>query len=157
MRKILKVTFPAPVDKSQTITPLRLFFKWSYMDWLGGPAAFLCAIHCFSLPFLTLILPLHSLGILLSPEASWGMTLSSLFMALYSLLHGYLHHHANRGVFILFLFGLSLLFFDKFAPHAYRHWLAACGGLCLVYAHFLNWRLSRSHNIACSCNLTARK
>ena len=145
------------IEKDRPASPLQILFKWSYVDWIGGPTAFLCAVHCFSLPFLTLILPLNSLGILLSPHATWAMALSSLLIGLYSLLHGYLHHHANRGVFAFFLLGFGLLFFDKFVPSLHGHWLAPCGGLCLAYAHFRNWRLSRSHNIACSCSLTAHK
>ena len=149
------------IDKTQTVGPLlRLFFKWSYIDWFGGLVAFLCALHCFSLPFLTLILPLNSLsslGILFSPQATWSMAFFSLFMGFYSLLHGYLHHHAKRSVFVFFLLGFGLLFFDKFTPSLHGHWTALGGGLCLTYAHFLNWRFSRSHNIACSCSLTVRK
>ena len=144
------------INRPRTLAFLHIFFRWSHIDWIGGTTAFLCAIHCFSLPFLTLVLPLNSMELLFSPQATWGVALSSLLMGLYSLLHGYLHHHAKCRVFVFFLLGFGLLFFDKFTANLHGH-LAVLGGLCLTYTHFLNWRFSRSHNIACSCKLTVHK
>ena len=147
----------ALINKPRIAGPLYFFFRWPYMDWLGAPAAFLCSIHCFSLPFLTLLLPLNSLGFLYTPQDTWLMILPSIFMGIYSLLHGYLHHHAKLRVFVFFFIGFVLLFFDKLASGLHLHWSAASGAFCLAYAHFLNWRFSRSHNIACSCSLGKAK
>ena len=55
-------------EKSHFMNRERSLSTWIGLDYVGSVLGFLCAIHCASLPFLAIILPIHSMGYLLNHE-----------------------------------------------------------------------------------------
>ncbi len=146
-------------EKSHFMNRERSLSTWIGLDYVGSVLGFLCAIHCASLPFLAIILPIHSMGYLLNHEIEIVVILSSFIIGLSSIWHGYRHHYTTRIPIGLFLLGFTLLLV-AYLYHESNSILVTLmriyGGGSLSLAHLLNWRLSKTYNIACSCN-NARK
>lgn len=116
------------------------------MDAVGAAASFLCAIHCAVLPFVVTLLPLWGLGFLAGAATEWGLLLLAATFAVVSLGFGYRKHRSIR-VLALATGALGFLFMGRFAEH--QEWgaraaaLGVAGGLVLVAAHWMNFRLCR--------------
>ncbi len=126
------------------------------IDFFGMLGSFVCALHCLSLPILTLLLPISNVTFLLEIGFDFGMIFFSFCLGLSSLLHGYFHHHSSRLAISFFLMGFATLVLGMLSVgslfHYDEHFFLAIGGFMLTFAHFLNWHLSRLKNIACSCS-----
>ena len=134
------------------IVPFSQLFKWRYIDTLGISSAFLCIVHCISLPILAFVLPTVGTASVLHVHAEWRWLFIaySFLLGCYSIVHGYFHHHNNLLVVFSFLLGFVMLLADTYIMYFY-HLLAIFGGLGLLFAHTLNWQLSRRNNLSCPC------
>ncbi len=129
-----------------------LIFKWRHIDLLGALSAFLCLVHCVSLPLLAFILPLGTVSAIGGHDQfGWAFIAYSFLVGSYSTIHGYFHHHASLVVVLTFLFGFTLLLVNIFFLHTF-YILTISGSLCLFFAHILNWQLSRRKNLSCPCS-----
>lgn len=82
--------------------------KSVWIDQTGFAASFFCAIHCAAMPFILIVCPFLSTGIIASIEFEWFMFAVSGILGYLGVQHG-LRHHGVRLVLFLFLFGLLLL------------------------------------------------
>lgn len=115
------------------------------LDRLGIAASVLCAIHCAAMPFAVSILPLLGLGLLLDERVEWFLILSSILIALLSLLTSYIKHHKSLKPLGIFSLGLSLilttrLFFEE-APFEVVG--VVVGAFFVTAAHLKNWHLCK--------------
>lgn len=122
--------------------------KWKInWDALGITASVACAIHCAVLPLFLSSLPLFGVNIIENHSFEYFMTLVAFVVGTYSLYHGYRKHHHSKIPFVLFSVGILLLV-AKISLHPWRYWLLAPSVICIVIAHYLNYKLCRVHNHA---------
>ena len=118
------------------------------LDFLGGAASLLCALHCMLLPA---ALAAGMLGGLAWLGGHWGERAFiglSFALALGSLVPAYLRKHRSAGPLLSAAGGFLLLLFSQ-AGEGHRHELAALGGLAVAGAHLLNWRRLRRETKSC--------
>ncbi|MFN7539094.1 MAG: MerC domain-containing protein [Bacteroidota bacterium] len=123
---------------------MRLKINW---DALGIGATLACAIHCALLPLFFSSLPLLGINIIHNITIEWIMLGLALFIGSYSLSHGWKKHHHNRWPYVLFLTGIVLLVI-RLALLLEPIYLLIPAVICIVAAHWLNYRLCRVHNHA---------
>lgn len=117
------------------------------MDTVGAVTSLLCAVHCAVLPFVVTLLPLWGLSFLAGARVEWGLLLLASGIGVVSLGSGYRRHRSIRTLALL-VGALALLFLGRFGEHL--QWslrpalLGVAGGLVLMTAHWLNYRLCRS-------------
>lgn len=116
-------------------------------DALGITASLACAIHCAVLPLFLSSLPLFGINIIENLRFEYMMIAIAFAVGSYSLLHGRKKHHHNWLPLILFAVGIGFLL-AKMQWHAWRNWFLVPAVICIVSAHFLNYRLCRHHNHA---------
>jgi hypothetical protein len=118
------------------------------LDFLGGAASLLCALHCMLLPA---ALAAGMLGGMAWLGGHWGERAFiglSLILVLSSLVPSYLRKHGSPGPLLIAAGGFLLLLISQ-AGEGHRHYLAAMGGLAVAGAHLLNWRLLRREAKSC--------
>jgi hypothetical protein len=122
-------------------------------DALGIGTSLACAIHCALLPLFLNSLPLFGINIIENTGFEYLMILLAFIVGAYSLYHGRKKHHHSWLPLVIFGVGIACLL-AKMAWHEWRIWLLLPAVVCIVYAHFLNYRLCRHHNHAHSddCN-----
>lgn len=116
-------------------------------DALGIATSLACAIHCAILPLLLSSLPLFGINIIENTAFEYGMIFLALAVGTYSLYHGRKKHHHSWLPILIFIAGIAFLF-AKMYWHDWRNWFLVPAVLCIVTAHFLNYRLCRHHNHA---------
>ncbi len=124
-------------------------FHWHHVDIWGSIAGFVCAVHCLSLPYLILFLPLNIFSLIDSSIAEWILFLFSFSLGFYSLFHSFIHHHSNYLILILFFIGFSLLLSDRIWISVF-HYRSIVGGFLLCIVHYLNWKYHYQKNRSCS-------
>lgn len=119
-------------------------------DALGIGASLACAIHCAILPLVLTSLPLFGINIINNEYFEWGMILLALAIGSYALYHGYKTHHRSRLPIMLFYTGFVFLILKQLL-HQYQLWLLLPAVVCIVTAHYLNYRLCASCKAATGC------
>ena len=122
-------------------------------DAFGIATSLACAIHCALLPLVLTSLPLFGINIIENLSFEYLMIAIAFAVGSYSLYHGRKKHHHNWVPLGIFSVGMVLLL-AKVTWHEWRLWLLIPAVICIVSAHFLNYRLCRKHNHAHSddCN-----
>ena len=127
----------------------------AHINWdaLGITTSVACAIHCALLPLFMSSLPLFGVNIIENIGFEYGMIALAFFVGAYSFYHGFRKHHHSLVPFLLFGVGIGFLL-AKMHWHEWKNWLLLPAVVCIVTAHFLNFRMCRVHNHAHSddCN-----
>lgn len=122
-------------------------------DAFGIATSLACAIHCALLPLFITSLPLFGYDIIENNWFEYGMIALAFVVGTYSLYHGRKKHHHSWIPMIFFTVGIILLL-GKVIWHHWELWLLIPSVICIITAHYLNYRMCRSHNHAHSddCN-----
>lgn len=123
---------------------MNLKINW---DALGVTASLACAIHCALLPLFLSSLPLFGVNIIENTGFEYMMIAIAFAIGSYSLYHGHKKHHHSWVPLLLFAVGIGFLL-AKMHWHEWRIWLLVPAVICIVTAHFLNFRLCRHHDHA---------
>lgn len=110
------------------------------LDKIGIGASLLCAIHCAALPVLFTTLPLLGVELLENEEIELGFILFSVVVGSVALYNSYTKHHGKKLPFILFIIGISLLFFANFFLASGETIVKMIGAAAIIWAHALNWQ-----------------
>jgi hypothetical protein len=121
----------------------------SKLDFFGGAASLLCALHCMLLPAAAAAGLLGSLAWLGGRWGEWAFIALSLVLVLASLAPAYRFKHGSALPMLIAALGFLLLFSSQ-VGEVHRHYLSALGGLSVAGAHFLNWKLLRRRGGSCS-------
>jgi len=116
-------------------------------DALGITASLACAIHCALLPLFLSSLPLFGVNIIENVQFEYLMIGIAFAVGAYSLYHGHRKHHHSWLPLTLFSIGIICLL-AKMQWHDWRHWFLVPAVICIVTAHFINYRLCRHHDHA---------
>lgn len=116
-------------------------------DVLGIATSLACAIHCALLPLLLTSLPLFGINIIHNIVFEWGMIALAFVVGSYSLYHGFIKHHHALQPMLIFTVGFLLLLMKQ-VFHQFEFWLLTPAVVCIIYAHYYNYRLC--HKINCS-------
>jgi len=116
-------------------------------DALGITASLACAIHCALLPLFLSSLPLFGVNIIENIQFEYLMIGIAFAVGAYSLYHGHRKHHHSWLPLTLFSIGIICLL-AKMQWHEWRHWFLVPAVVCIVTAHFINYRLCRHHDHA---------
>ena len=116
-------------------------------DALGITASLACAIHCALLPLFLSSLPLFGVNIIENIQFEYLMIGVAFAVGAYSLYHGHRKHHHSWLPLTLFSIGIICLL-AKMQWHEWRHWFLVPAVICIVTAHFINYRLCRHHDHA---------
>ncbi len=120
---------------------MRLKINW---DALGVFASVACAIHCAVLPLFISSLSLLGVNIIKNTAFEYGMIFLAFAVGLYSLYHGVRKHHRNLWPVLIFSIGMLFLF-AKQLWHQWEVWFLVPAVICIVAAHYQNYRLCRMH------------
>ncbi|RZM11747.1 MAG: MerC domain-containing protein [Pedobacter sp.] len=121
-------------------------FGINWAAW-GIGASIACAIHCAILPLAFSSLPLFGVNIIHNHYFEAGMVVLALVVGLIALKHGFSKHHHSLVPSILFVLGITLLGLKLLFVH-YELWILVPAVICIVSAHFINYRLCRKHDHA---------
>ena len=116
-------------------------------DVLGIGASVACAIHCAVLPLFLSSLSFMGINIIHHPVFEYGMILLAFVIGVYSLRHGFRHHHRSYVPFLLFASGMLFLLAKQYWHH-YELLLLPFAVIFIVTAHISNFRYTRSHRRA---------
>lgn len=130
------------------------FSDW--VDSLGGGAAFVCAIHCASLPLLISLVPALGLSAFAGSAFERAFVVFATLLGVGSLGLGVRRHGAYRA-FAFLVPGLALVWagstldaiHDQAIPHAI---VMSVGGTLIAVAHLVNLRLSHGHVHDAGCH-----
>lgn len=122
-------------------------------DAFGIATSVACAIHCALLPLFISSLPLFGYNIIDNSWFEYAMIALAFAVGTYSLYHGRKKHHHSWVPMIFFTLGILLLL-GKIIWHSWELWLLIPSVVCIITAHYLNYRMCRVHNHAHSddCN-----
>jgi hypothetical protein len=109
-------------------------------DALGIGASLACAIHCALLPLLLTSASVFGVQLIDNIAFEFTMIGIALCIGLYALYHGYKKHHGNPLSLIIFSVGMTALFAKEYW-HNLHLILLLPAVLCIVVAHYLNYRL----------------
>ncbi len=120
---------------------------------MGIATSVACAIHCALLPLFLTTLPLFGVNIIENQGFEYLMIGIAFLIGGYSLFHGRKKHHHSWLPLSIFSLGILLLY-AKMHFLQWHIWLLIPAVICILTAHFLNYRLCRVHNHAHSndCN-----
>ena len=122
--------------------------KWKFnWDAVGITASVACAIHCAVLPLLLSSLPILGIDIIDNPAFEYFMIFLAFAIGTGTLYHGYKKHHHRFLPIGLFTLGMLLLL-GKQLWHQAHLLLLFPAVTAIISAHFVNFRLCRSHNHA---------
>lgn len=110
------------------------------LDILGISASFLCALHCLALPLVVTFGLAGGLPWLQSATLEWSLIGSTFIIAGWSLFGSYNRHRSLHPLTVAGI-GFFVIVGGHLLGHTVEHYLAACGGLAVAYAHYLNWQL----------------
>ncbi len=116
-------------------------------DVMGIATSIACAIHCALLPVIMSTLPVFGVNIIHNSAFEWGMISLAFCVGSFSLFHGYIKHHRSWLPVMIFSFGFIFLVLKQFYP-VLEHWFLAIAVVCIVSAHFYNYRLCQQSKCA---------
>jgi hypothetical protein len=124
--------------------------KHVILDRFGMLLSGLCAFHCSVLPIVLLFGIGTGYGWLVSHEVEVLFLSISFALACLSLVSGYVKRHRNLYVLIIALIGFILFGIGhEFMPFLFKIIFTTLGGICILYAHYLNLRyISIGYNLA---------
>ncbi|WP_316794054.1 MerC domain-containing protein [Pedobacter frigoris] len=122
---------------------MKRFIRTAKLDQLGMTASIACAIHCAALPFFITTLPLMGLGFLAHSWVELTMIGISLIIGIWSLSSSYPKHKKIVPVLVLII-GFLLIGSGHYVIHELESVLIPLGGFTIAFAHFINWKYSRS-------------
>lgn len=110
------------------------------LDYTGAAVAWICAVHCLAMPFLITFLSVIGLSFLADETTEWIIILSSLAIALFSLIPSFRQHRKYQSL-LLFTFGIGMiltshLFFED--EFIWNIPLVLTGAISITSAHLLN-------------------
>lgn len=137
------------------------------LDLIGFSASTICAIHCFTMPFIIVFLPLLGIQFIANPVFEYCFISLSLFIGAYTFKHGYFNHHKKIYPFAIFFLGFSIILIGHFLFHQHSYdqnltelekhtdeflflMIAPIGASIIAFSHLLNRSLTR--NFKSSCN-----
>lgn len=125
-------------------------FNW---DTIGITASLACAIHCALLPLFLTSLPVLGIEIIDNFLFENIMIGFALAIGSYSLYHGVKKHHHKWWPIVIFSLGICCLVLKQLF-HQYQFWLLGPGVLCIIIAHYLNYKFCKkaNHCHANDCN-----
>lgn len=125
----------------------------SLFDILGFSASALCAVHCAILTLIFSFLPFCGMEFMSNPKLEWIMLISSIFLALTSLLIGYYKHHQDSEALSIMLIAwiLFVLGYPRDFPVLLNEIALPVGGVVMAYAHYRNWKLCKEKSCK-KCN-----
>lgn len=124
----------------------RMNFKINW-DAFGIATSLACAIHCAILPLFLSSLPLFGHNIIDNNWFEYAMIALAFAVGTYSLYHGRKKHHHSWIPMGFFTIGIILLL-SKVIWHHWELWLLVPAVLFIITAHYINYRMCRSHNHA---------
>ncbi len=122
---------------------MKYFIKSEKLDQLGITASLACAIHCAVLPFVLTSLPLLGLGFLAHSWVEIVMIGISLIIGVYSLSTSYTKHKRPFPIAILVM-GFLMIGTGHYLIENMEAILIPMGGFTIAFAHYVNWKYSRS-------------
>ncbi|WP_268036793.1 MerC domain-containing protein [Algoriphagus sp. PAP.12] len=123
-------------------------FIGAHLDFIGFSASLACAIHCAFLPFVISTLPFLGLGFLANPYIEYAVVLSSLFLALYALSHGYIRHHQKMLPILIVSLGFLIISIGLlWAPESLESVITPLGAIVIAWGHFLNWKAIKKSKV----------
>jgi len=122
---------------------MKHFIKSEKLDQLGMTASLACAIHCAVLPFVLTTLPLFGLSFLAHSWVEMTMIGLSLFIGVYSLSTSYPKHKRLLPIIILVM-GFAMIATGHYLIENMEAVLIPTGGFTIAFAHYINWKYSRS-------------
>jgi hypothetical protein len=123
---------------------MRLKINW---DAFGIATSIACAIHCALLPLFISSIPLFGINIIENLLFEYWMIGLAFVVGVYALYHGYKKHHHSISPILLFSVGIILLLV-KVNWHQWKLLLLIPAVICIVGAHYINYRLCRKHDHA---------
>lgn len=123
---------------------MRFKINW---DAFGIATSVACAIHCAVLPLFLSSLPLFGVNILNNKWFEYAMIALAFGVGSYSLYHGRKKHHHRWLPMVFFTVGMILLL-GKVIWHNWELWLLLPAVVSIITAHYINYRLCRTHNHA---------
>jgi len=128
--------------KNYICQTMRVKINW---DALGITTSIACAIHCALLPLFLTSLPLFGIDIIENVTFEYGMIALAFLVGIYSLSHGYRKHHHSLKPIYLFTIGFGFLI-AKQIWHHYSIYFLIPAVICIVSAHYFNYKLSKFCN-----------
>ena len=120
---------------------MKSFRADSKLDSIGMTASLLCAVHCAIVPIIITSLPLLGIGFLASPWFEWGMILFALSVGIYAIGFSYVKKHRKLLPVVLLIIGFIIIITGHlFVSGRYEAVIVPSGGLCIVAAHFFNYK-----------------
>ncbi|MCA6438459.1 MAG: MerC domain-containing protein [Sediminibacterium sp.] len=123
---------------------MRLKINW---DAFGIATSIACAIHCALLPLFISSIPLFGINVIENLLFEYWMIGLAFVVGVYALYHGYKKHHHSISPILLFSVGIILLLV-KVNWHQWKLLLLIPAVICIVGAHYINYRLCRKHDHA---------
>jgi hypothetical protein len=111
-------------------------------DLIGIGASLTCAVHCAILPVFLSGLSIFGINIIHNFWFESCMILLAFVIGLFSLRHGFIHHHNNNLPFLLFTGGMFLLLAKQFW-HDFELILLPFALILIISAHIFNFRFTR--------------
>ncbi|MEO6316763.1 MAG: MerC domain-containing protein [Chitinophagaceae bacterium] len=113
-------------------------------DALGITTSVACAVHCAVLPLLLTSLPVFGFDLIQNAFFEYSMIILAFAVGVYALSHGFRKHH--HRILPLSIFTIGILFLlAKQVWHSLHVWLLIPAVVAIVSAHYLNYRLSKTH------------
>jgi hypothetical protein len=111
------------------------------LDRIGMTASTICAIHCAAVPLLITSLPLFGLEFLAQPWLEWSMILLAFVIGVSAIsLSFFRTHHRPLPLYILIIGFIIILLGHGFIHGWPEMIIVPIGGLCIAFAHFLNFK-----------------
>jgi hypothetical protein len=114
-------------------------------DALGIATSVACAIHCALLPLLLQSLSLFGVEIIHNELFEYAMIGVAALIGAYALWHGWRRHHHRYAPLLIFVAGIAFLVLKQ-AFHNYTLAFLVPAVVCIVWAHWFNYRLCRKAN-----------
>jgi hypothetical protein len=111
-------------------------------DALGITTSLACAIHCAVLPLVLSSFPVFGINIIDNVQFEGFMIFLAFTIGCLALLHGFRKHHRNILPILVFGSGILLLC-AKQTWHSWQLWFLIPAVICILFAHWLNYSLSR--------------
>jgi len=133
------------------------------LDLIGTIASAACAIHCFLMPFIIIILTYYGMTFFNEPIVEIIFISVSLLIGIFTFRHGYVNHHRSLLPACLFISGLIIIVISHFLLHEHQEFhydmesillfiFTPIGAVIIAFSHYLNRKLSKNKHVpSCDC------